>query len=219
MHPTDTNTSTKLKRGARREDGKVFMNYYQKGGRLCEYWISTEEFAERMVEIKEGKRRRYLKNREQVIAKVRAYYWKNLPEVKRRQRRHYDQNREQIVRDAVERRRRQLKRDPVLRMLCALRSRLGVALDQAKAKKSARFHSLIGTTTAGLREHLEAQFAPGMTWENHGLGRDKWHVDHIRPCSSFDLTDPAQQHACFHYTNLQPLWSSDNLSKGAKIVL
>ena len=41
--------------------------------------------------------------------------------------------------------------------------------------------------------------------------------DHIRPCASFDLTDPEQQRACFHYTNLQPLWAFDNLSKGAKV--
>jgi len=213
------NTSTKLTRGTCRADGKVFMNHYQKGGRRCEYWVTAAEFAERMAEIKERKRRRYLQIREQVITKAKAYYRRNLPTIKRQQRERYDQNREQMIRDAVERRRRRLARDPVFRMICSLRSRLGVALEQAKARKSARFHALIGTTTDGLRRHLEAQFAPGMSWENHGLGRDKWHVDHIRPCSSFDLTDPAQQHACFHYTNLQPLWSSDNLSKGAKIVL
>ena len=54
-----------------------------------------------------------------------------------------------------------------------------------------------------------------MTWENHG--RYGWHIDHIMPCSSFDLTDPEQQKKCFHYTNLQPLWAHENMSKGAKI--
>jgi hypothetical protein len=62
-----------------------------------------------------------------------------------------------------------------------------------------------------LRAHLEAQFVPGMTWANHGA----WHVDHIRPCASFNLEDPAEQRVCFHFSNLQPLWAQDNLAKGA----
>ena len=48
-----------------------------------------------------------------------------------------------------------------------------------------------------------------MTKENYG----EWHVDHIKPCASFDLTDPEQQAICFHYTNLQPLWAVDNIKK------
>ena len=60
----------------------------------------------------------------------------------------------------------------------------------------------------------ESLFQSGMTWENHG--KYGWHIDHIRPCSSFDLTDPEQQKLCCHYTNLQPLWAKDNLSKGYK---
>ena len=62
--------------------------------------------------------------------------------------------------------------------------------------------------------HLEALFQPGMTWDNHAI--DGWHIDHIRPCTSFDLTDPEQQRQCFHYTNLQPLWAFDNISKSDK---
>ena len=63
-------------------------------------------------------------------------------------------------------------------------------------------------------KHLESKFKPGMTRENCG----KWHIDHIVPCASFDLKCPVQQLACFHYSNLQPLWAKENLSKGAKIV-
>ena len=69
----------------------------------------------------------------------------------------------------------------------------------------------VGCSPAFLREHLERLFSDGMTWENQG----EWHVDHIRPCASFDLSTEEEKKRCFHYTNLQPLWATDNLSKGA----
>jgi len=54
-----------------------------------------------------------------------------------------------------------------------------------------------------------------MSWDNHGF--KGWHIDHIIPCSAFDLTKVEEQKKCFHYTNLQPLWAKDNLSKGDKL--
>ena len=51
-----------------------------------------------------------------------------------------------------------------------------------------------------------------MNWDNYG----QWHIDHIRPCASFNLLDPIEQKICFHYTNLQPLWAEDNLKKSNK---
>ncbi len=60
-----------------------------------------------------------------------------------------------------------------------------------------------------LKTWLECKFKEGMTWENRNL----WHIDHVLPCSSFDLTKAEEQAKCFHYTNLQPLWASENLSK------
>lgn len=78
--------------------------------------------------------------------------------------------------------------------------------------KSAKTLDLLGCSIEFFRAYLEKQFKPGMTWENYGA----WHVDHKRPCAKFDLTDPAQQRECFHYTNLQPLWALDNLRKGAR---
>lgn len=66
--------------------------------------------------------------------------------------------------------------------------------------------------TEEFRAWLEARFLPGMSWDNRG----EWELDHKRPVASFDLTDPAQLAAAMHYTNLQPLWRSDNRRKGAK---
>ena len=51
-----------------------------------------------------------------------------------------------------------------------------------------------------------------MSWNNYG----EWHVDHIKPCAKFDLSEEEQQKKCFNYKNLQPLWGEDNLKKGDK---
>jgi len=86
--------------------------------------------------------------------------------------------------------------------------------------KSALTMELLGCTLEFLRFYLESKFEPSMGWENYGNPNGDhsncWHIDHIRPCASFDLSDPEQQKICFHYTNLQPLWAKDNLSKGCK---
>jgi hypothetical protein len=109
--------------------------------------------------------------------------------------------------------RERCSRDPAYRTLLRLRCRLRSAVKAQSTCKSASTMSLVGCSPAELRAHLESKFTGGMSWSNQG----EWHVDHIRPCASFDLTDPAQQKVCFHYTNLQPLWGIDNLRKGSKV--
>ena len=99
--------------------------------------------------------------------------------------------------------------DPSFRFKQAMRSMLANRLKGANDGKGGRSSVLFGCPIEELRIHLEAQFAEGMTWDNYG----RWHVDHIRPCASFDLTDKAQQRECFHFTNLQPLWALDNIRK------
>lgn len=95
------------------------------------------------------------------------------------------------------------------RLKSCMRHRVYMALKSES--KAARTIELIGCSIEELRTYIAAQFRPGMTWEN--WTSDGWHIDHIRPCASFDLTDPAQQRECFHYTNLQPLWASENCAK------
>jgi hypothetical protein len=70
---------------------------------------------------------------------------------------------------------------------------------------------LLGADIETVRRHLESQFLEGMSWSNHGSRG--WHIDHIKPINTFDLSDPKQLHECFHYTNLRPLWWKDNLGR------
>lgn len=98
------------------------------------------------------------------------------------------------------------------RILCCLRARLSIALKGHK--KTNRTQQLLGCSLNRLKEHLESQWQPGMSWENYGT--HGWHIDHIVPCCAYDMKDPDEQEACFHYTNLQPLWAKENLIKSGK---
>lgn len=100
--------------------------------------------------------------------------------------------------------------DPVFKLTGCLRVRVRDALKSRR--KSASTLELLGCSIAYARAHLEAQFKRGWTWTNHGK---VWHIDHIRPLASFTVMDESEQRAAFHYTNLQPLLGSDNLSKGS----
>lgn len=122
------------------------------------------------------------------------------------------ESREQWRRDYVKRRYRDSQDS--YRALAIMRSTINVRIKRYRVKKAGGTLDLVGCTIDELCDHLESLFEPGMTWEN--WSRHGWHVDHIRPCSSFDLNDPEQQRLCFHYTNLQPLWAHENREKHDK---
>jgi len=107
------------------------------------------------------------------------------------------------------------KEDIQYRLALNSRSRIRTALRYNK--KAEHSLELVGCTLGELKAHLESQFAEGMSWDNWGkpeVGKVRWNIDHIVPVTWFDLSDPEQQKKCFHYTNLQPMWWWDNLSKG-----
>lgn len=106
--------------------------------------------------------------------------------------------------------RRKLKRAQLRLLVGNLRSRVYSALNGSKPEKPIQ---LLGCTLAFFRDYIEKQFKPGMTWENHG---EVWHIGHIRPCASFELTDSNEQRRCFNYTNTQPLFILENLKKGKR---
>lgn len=71
-----------------------------------------------------------------------------------------------------------------------------------------------GCTIPEFIQHLEAGFKDGMTWKNYG--RYGWHIDHIVPCSKFNLTVAENIKTCFHFSNTQPMWAKENHKKGNK---
>lgn len=94
----------------------------------------------------------------------------------------------------------------------SLRRRLHTVVQRGYKRNSTM--DLVGCSWEELKHHIETQFKDGMSWDNHGI--HGWHLDHIKPCASFDLTIVEQQKECFNYKNLQPLWAKDNLIKGAR---
>jgi len=100
--------------------------------------------------------------------------------------------------------------DLPFRISANLRTRLSVAV--RNGQKSGSAVSDLGCTIPEFKEYIVSKFLTSMSWDNYG----EWHLDHIRPLSSFDLTDREQFLAASHFTNYQPLWAKDNRRKGAK---
>lgn len=148
--------------------------------------------------IREAGRLYSNKNRERILARVRKWK-KDNAERSRAWYREYTK-------------RRRLEVD--FRILTRLRSRTYDALRRGRGVKSKATLDLLGCTIPELKAHLSRKFTKGMSWKNYGYRG--WHVDHIIPCDSFDLRKVSEQRKCFHYSNLQPLWGAENISKGAK---
>ena len=106
---------------------------------------------------------------------------------------------------------RKLLSTPEGMLIANTRTRMRTALAAQCASKESRTMQYVGCTAAELKEHLERQFRPGMTWENRRL----WHIDHIIPLVSFDLSLEEERHKAFHFSNTQPLFARENLAKSS----
>src|SRR6056300_1843 len=196
----------------------------------CKQDKAAEDFCKGRPECKECrkeyKKAYYEQIREKIKERKKAYRKQNAEKIKERKKAYCKQNAEKIKDYCKQNRdkiriyiRNKRKTDLNFRLSDKLRKRVRKVLNgKSKSKKTM---DLIGCSVDFLKKHLENQFQPGMSWNNYGNPNgdhsECWHIDHILPCASFDLSDPKQQQKCFHYSNLQPLWAEDNMSKGAKI--
>ncbi len=147
------------------------------------------------------------KHRERMVACCREYYKNHKKEVVMQNKKYRENHRAEVAEWQKKR-----MSTPEGKIIATLRTRLRNALKgKLKAMPTLK---LLECSIKHFRSHIKKQFKPGMNWDNHT--KDGWHLDHIRPINSFDLLDPEQQKACFHYTNFQPLWWWENLTKHKK---
>ncbi len=84
----------------------------------------------------------------------------------------------------------------------------------SKGNRTKQIENILGCTQNQFRDHLEKQFNSKMNWDNYGV---YWHIDHIVPKSRFNMDNDFEVHACWHYSNFQPLEAKRNIKKGNKI--
>jgi hypothetical protein len=181
----------------------------------CKRCFNSQAREDYSLKRKELKKEYYRKNKPAHLAQAKAYRENNLEHCKNVDNAWYEKNKDKITKKERVRYKERYANDLDYKMKKVLRSRLRGAIKDYANKgtvKSKQTMALIGCSLEDLKKHLESQFTGGMSWDNHG----EWHIDHIIPCSSFDLSFTEEQERCFCYTNLQPLWAEDNLSKGAK---
>lgn len=163
----------------------------------------------------------YWKNRDSIRAKAKIYKEKNKEKILAYKKADRDANKETIKeyrkqwklkhKDSIplkkkEYRKKYLK-DPKNKLIQSLRGRTRRAITHNY--KTGSWRRLLGCSVEECKLHLEKQFVEDMSWDNYGV--TGWHIDHIRPICSFEVEELEK---AFHYTNLQPLWALDNLTKG-----
>jgi hypothetical protein len=182
-------------------------------------WSSQPEVKIQLKEYARARSHKYQERRkaynERNAEHRKQYHLKRYEEqkelIKERERIRYRQNKASIRAKQTVYNRKKYKEDPAYKLSLNLRTRILAAIKRGKSIKHSKTVDLIGCTISEARHHIESLWQPGMNWSNHNI--HGWHIDHIRPCCTFDLTDPEQQKQCFHYTNLRPLWARDNLAR------
>jgi len=162
------------------------QEYYQKN--KCEHQEKSKIYRQNNKDkIIKAKKEYYEANKERIKAKAKKYSEDN--KVKKQMR-----DRQYRIDHKKERNKYELNKknnNKEYKMICMIRAKVSNILKRHKAAKSDHTLNLIGCTIKQLIGYIESKFLPGMTWENYGL--HGWHIDHIKPCISFNMTDPIEQ--------------------------
>lgn len=190
-----------------REERKAYKADYYVAHREEVKTRSAAYYAAHQEEGKSKSAAYYAANREEGKTKRAAYYAAHREEKKTYDVTYRAEHQKEI--NALRKVRRRI--DNQFRIACNLRSRITKAVrDGQKAGSAVRD---LGMSIPEFEVHIESLFTSGMSWKNYG----KWHLDHITPLTSFDLTDREQFLKAAHWSNYQPLWAEENARKGDRL--
>jgi len=121
------------------------------------------------------------------------------------------ENREAIQKRQNIQHRKRRETDVNFRLAHSCRNRIrNLLVNDNITKGSLKTFELIGCNVNFLKDWLQSNFKEGMTLDNYG---QYWHIDHVIPCSLFNLENNDELKICCHWTNLQPMEAKANLSK------
>jgi hypothetical protein len=173
----------------------------------------NKEYAEKNKATISEKRKTYrLKNLESHKESLRQWYLTNAEYAKQKAKEYRIANKDKLTEWAKEYRKIRMSNDPVYKAAIRVRALINIKLYANGYTKKSRAHEILGCSFADFTAYIEAQFAEGMSWSNHG----EWHLDHKTPIALAQTEEEVIR--LNHHTNFQPLWAIDNLKKGAKIV-
>jgi len=149
-----------------------------------------------------------MKSKEERQLYCKEYRKNNKEEINSRQRKIYKNNKKELNFKQRER-----NKQPKKKICNSISASMRISLKGNK--HGYHWENIAGYTLTDLMKHLEKHFTEGMTWQNYG----EWHLDHKVPVSAFNYTKPEHPDfkRCWSLKNLQPLWASENISKGAKL--
>jgi hypothetical protein len=190
--------------------------YNRRSGKECkcktcksEYYKKRNANPEINARNKSFNKNYYQNNKDKMLSRNRMRYENKKQEIKEQIKNRWN-NLSEVERGILRKKRQENKKaNPNYKAIKAHRRRLAKTIN----KKTCKTIEVLGCSPLELRLHLESLWTEGMSWDNYGF--KGWHIDHKIPIALFDLSCPEQMKICFHYTNLQPLWAKDNLSKGA----
>jgi len=160
--------------------------------------------------IKPAKKKYYINNLELCKERSRQSALFNKDKIKERY------NKPDVKRKLLETLRQRKNTDINFMLAVRGRNRTSLALRASGTKKLMSFDEALGCTIDQFKKHIESTFKEGMNWDNRGNFVGGWVIDEIRPIASFDLSDIEQYRQCFHYSNRQALWHTENCSKGSR---
>jgi len=164
----------------------------------------------------ESEKRYYVKNKDKRLKYFSEWQKENFEHRKKYMKEYREKNIDRIREAKRNYEKTRKSNDPLYKLINNFRTAIYQVLKESNVQKNGHYFDILKYTPDELIKHLEGKFDSNMNWDNYG----KWHVDHIKPISSFNINEIGDDEfmKCWGLDNLQPLWGDENIRKSNKLL-